>query len=272
MGKHFLTCFIFLFISLTLTAQTEKPFSIGEIIQIDSKVLVEKRTLNIYLPPGYHNNDSTSYPVIYLLDGSADEDFLHITGLVQFFNMAYKMPEAIVVGIANIDRRRDFTFPTNLKKLKKDYPTTGGSQNFIEFLETELQPLIEKTYKTNAVKMLIGQSLGGLLATEILLKKPAMFTNYIIVSPSLWWDNESMLKQAASLWAAQEDIKLQVYISVGAEGKVMERDAKNIWDILKKSNRKNLKLDFLPLPEENHATILHKSVYEAFKILYPYKE
>ncbi|MGB4844386.1 MAG: alpha/beta hydrolase-fold protein [Ferruginibacter sp.] len=274
MGKSIFTSLIFLLISLSLTAQTEtvKPLSIGEIINIDSKILAEKRILNIYLPPGYHKNDSTNYPVIYLLDGSADEDFVHITGLVQFFNMAYKMPATIVVGIANVDRKRDFTFPTKLKDLKKNYPTTGGSQNFIEFLETELQPFIEKKYKTSPVKMLIGQSLGGLVATEILLKKSGLFTNYIIVSPSLWWDNESLLKQAASLWAGQQDAKLQVYISVGTEGKIMERDAKNIWEILKKSNRKNLQLDFLPLPEENHATILHRSVYEAFKILYPYKE
>ncbi|HQW83784.1 MAG TPA: alpha/beta hydrolase-fold protein [Ferruginibacter sp.] len=274
MNKYLILCFIFLITSLTITAQseTEKPFSIGEIINIDSKILAEKRLLNIYLPPGYQKNDTTNYPVIYLLDGSADEDFIHIAGLVQFFNMAYKMPAAIIVGIANIDRRRDFTFPTKLKDLKRDYPTTGGSQNFIAFLETELQPFIEKKYKTNAVKMLIGQSLGGLLASEILLKKPALFTNYIIVSPSLWWDNESLLKQATSLLTNQQDIKLQVYISVGTEGKIMERDAKKLWNILNKLNRKNLKLDFVPLPDENHATILHESVYEAFKILYPYKE
>lgn len=38
------------------------------------------------------------------------------------------MPKSIVVGIANVDRKRDFTFPTTIKKDKEDFPTTGGSE------------------------------------------------------------------------------------------------------------------------------------------------
>lgn len=268
-----------LLISLWLPAtQTQaqsnnsNPLIIGEIKQIDSKLLGEKRVLNIYLPAVYRKADSTSYPVIYLLDGSADEDFIHVVGLVQFFNMAFKMPATIVVGIANVDRKRDFTFPTSVKELKRDYPSTGGSQKFIEFVENELQPFINAEYHTNDQKIIIGQSLGGLLATEVLLKKPSLFTNYIITSPSLWWDDETMLSQAPALLAAQPNLKLQVYIAVGSEGKVMERDAKALAEVLKKSNNKNLKVDFVNLPKENHATILHHSIYSAFKILYPYKD
>src|SRR5690606_8834222 len=98
----------------------------------------EDRLLNIYLPNGY--DKEKVYPVIYLLDGSADEDFLHIVGLVQFFNLQLKMPDCIVVGIANVDRKRDFTFKTDLEDLKTAYPTTGGSASFIGFIEKELQP------------------------------------------------------------------------------------------------------------------------------------
>ena len=274
MPRYQFLFFIFMTAFLNLAAQTKqaKPFVIGEIKQIDSKVLAEKRILNIYVPQGYKKNDTITLPVIYVLDGSANEDFIHIVGLVQFFNMAFNMPPTIVVGIANVDRKRDFTFPTQLKDLKKDYPTTGGSQKFIEFIETELQPFINKTYKTNTQKTIIGQSLGGLLSVEVLLKKPGLFTNYIIVSPSLWWDDESLLKNAASLFARHKDLKLQVFITAGSEEKIMEDDAKGIADVLQKSNKKNLKVDFVPLPKENHATILHQAVYEAFKILYPYKK
>ncbi|MDD3005857.1 MAG: alpha/beta hydrolase, partial [Flavobacterium sp.] len=69
-----------------------------------------------------------------VLDGSAHEDFLHVVGLVQFFNLQMKMPKTIVVGIENVDRKRDFTFPTELKELKENYPTTGHSENFIAAL------------------------------------------------------------------------------------------------------------------------------------------
>jgi predicted alpha/beta superfamily hydrolase len=124
-----------------------KPFVLGEVDEIDSKVLLEKRTLNIYLPDGYNPKDTVAYPVVYLLDGSADEDFIHITGLYQFnsFEWINRVPKSIIVGIATVDRRRDFTFPTTIQEDLKKYPTTGHSDKFIAFLETELQPYIEKS-------------------------------------------------------------------------------------------------------------------------------
>jgi predicted alpha/beta superfamily hydrolase len=172
----------------------KQPLVIGNTHTLQSVILKENPTLNVYLPHGY--DTSKPYPVIYVLDGSVNEDFLHVTGLVQFFTMTFNMPESIVVGIANTDRKKDFTHPTTDAGLKKDYPTTGQSAAFIEFIEKELQPFVKSAYKTNETRYIIGQSLGGLLATEILLKKPELFTHYLIVSPSLWWDNESLLNQA----------------------------------------------------------------------------
>lgn len=157
------------------TAQS-KAFVLGVIDEIQSKALSEKRILNIYLPEGYKQNDTTKYPVIYLLDGSADEDFIHIVGLVQFnsFEWVNQVPKSIVVGIATVDRKRDFTFPTSIERDKKSYPTTGHSDKFISFIENELQPYIQAKYKTNTNKTIIGQSLGGLLATEILIDRKSV--------------------------------------------------------------------------------------------------
>jgi predicted alpha/beta superfamily hydrolase len=177
-------------------AAERKPILLGIADEIHSYELDENRTLNIYLPPGYNGTSDTTYPVIYLLDGSENEDYIHIVGLVQFLHMIDTLPGCIIVGIANVNRKRDFTFPTTVIKDKEAYPTTGGSEKFIAFVEKELQPYIDKKYKVSASKTLVGQSLGGLLATEILLRKPALFDRYLIVSPSLWWDNESLLTKA----------------------------------------------------------------------------
>ncbi len=246
--------------------------TIGDVVTIESKILSESRILNIYLPEGYKAADTLKYPVIYVLDGSMDEDFLSVVGLVQFFNSQMNMPKTIVVGVANIDRKRDFTFPTIDKKLRKDFPTTGGSRKFMSFLEEEVQPYITANYSTTAQKMLIGQSLGGLVATEILFKKPKLFTDYIIVSPSLWWDNETLLKDAKMFLSAHNKILANVYVLVGAEGDILEREAKSLADLLKNSEKQNLKAEFLFLPNENHATILHQGVNESFKLMYPYKQ
>ncbi|KUJ50369.1 alpha/beta hydrolase [Chryseobacterium sp. JAH] len=273
MFKKLLTFISILFtFQFMVFAQTGnvKPLVIGEIRAIKSKILKEERTLNIYLP---QNFDKTKpYPIIYLLDGCMNEDFIHVTGLVQFFNQMYAMPETIVVGIANIDRKRDFTFHTDLKDLQKDYPTTGHSDKFIGFLEKELKPYIESQFKTTDT-YLFGQSLGGLLATEILLKKPEMFNNYFIISPSLWWDDESLLKQAPLLLSKIRDTKKFVYVSVGkGEHKVMVKDAEDFYNILLKSNKKNWTVDYKMMETDNHATILHRSLYEGLVKLFPYQE
>ncbi len=195
------------------TATAKTPFILGETFTIHSQQLEEDRTLNIYLPSSYHPDSLRTYPVIYLLDGSADEDFIHVAGLLQFgtFPWVNALPESILVGISNVDRRRDFTFPTTIEQDKIDFPTTGGSANFIRFLEKELLPFIENNYRTNDTTTIIGQSLGGLLATEVLIKKPELFTNYIIVSPSLWWDNGSLLKLEPKL----ESKAKTVYLTAG---------------------------------------------------------
>jgi hypothetical protein len=243
------------------------PFVLGRIDEIQSKILAEKRVLNIYLPEGYHKDDSIRYPVIYLLDGSADEDFIHIAGLVQFLNFSWVniLPKSILVGIANVDRKRDFTFPTTIAEDKKESPTSGSSQKFILFIEKELQPFIERNYKTNSSKTLIGQSLGGLLATEILFEKPGLFANYVIVSPSLWWNNESLLSAEPEFRKKDFTQHTSVYIGVGNEGKIMKEDAEKLLSILQKDHSKNLLIHFQYFPDENHGTILHRAVYAAFE-------
>lgn len=256
--------------TLSFAQEEKKPLNIGESITLDSKILSQKRTINIYLPEGYKKNDSIKYPVIYLLDGTTNEDFLHVCGLVQFFNLQLNMPKTIVVGIANIDRKHDFTFPTEIKDLKKDYPTTGGSEKFISFIESELQPYISNNYNTSDKKYILGQSLGGLLATEILYKKPYLFTNYIITSPSLWWDDQSLLKHTSTEIEKRTN-KISVYLAVGNEHPTMVKDAKNMAEIFKKFS-KNINFNFKYFPNENHATILHNSLYDAFLTEFPYKE
>lgn len=186
------------------------------------------------------------------------------------------MPKSIVVGIATVDRKRDFTYPTTIEADKKRYPTTGHSDKFIAFIEKELQPYIEKNYRANSSKTIIGQSLGGLLATEILFKKPSLFNKYIIISPSLWWDNGSLLTQTPTILQESFLPKTAVYIGVGKEGltpgdtqRVMEVDANLLAEKIRNTKSKSISLYFDYLPQEDHATISHQAIFNALRMLYP---
>ena len=250
------------FISLNSSAQSFKEIIIGKTLQFHSEILNENRELNIYVTEYFDSTKSSA--VLYLLDGSLNEDFMHVAGLIQFFDMTFQIPQTIVVGITNVDRKRDFTFTTSDKELKKEFPTAGHSDKFIQFIEKELQPLIRSQFKVNEQKMLVGQSLGGLLATEILLKRPELFTKYFITSPSLWWDNHSLLHQTEKYLLKESAYTPDVYIAVGKEeDKIMVHDAQKFYKKIKNHSSFG-NVVFNLMPNENHATILHNSLYQGF--------
>lgn len=266
-----LTLTISLSFGQTATKQlSEEDFTIGKSIKIESTILQEARALNIYLPLDYSTDSLSSYPVVYLLDGSKDEDFIHVAGIVQFgsFPWINMLPNSIVVGIGNVDRKRDFTYPSNNKQDQKEFPTSGKSALFIQFLQEEVQPFIEASFRTKNEKTVIGQSLGGLLITEILFKKPDLFDNYIIVSPSLWWDNENLLDYEPMPYTSSKSI----YIAVGKEGKVMERTAHDLYTKLTKIQEGNTKLYFEFMEDKSHGDALHEAVYNAFEVIFDSEE
>ena len=246
--------------------KTTFPFGVVE--RIHSDELNEERILNIYLPQGYDPDSLSTYPVIYVLDGSENEDFPHIAGLAQFMNMYELLPKSIVVGIANVDRYRDFTYPSHSKSDIKAIPTSGGSPQFIQFMKKEVLPFIRKNYKTNGHQTIIGQSLGGLLTTEILFKYPNMFDDYIIVSPSLWWDKQKMVKKADKYLSGNLKTPKRVFVSLGKEHPTMHKVANKLVEALNEVEQKGMKIYYEPILTENHATILHKAVYLAFEKFY----
>lgn len=252
-----------------IIAQKKEALCIGDRLEIWSETLQENRVLNIYLPEGYHPDSSSTYPLIVLLDGGMDEDFLHVAGIAQFahFPWVSGMPASIIVGIENTDRKRDFTSPSQNKLDQKELPSSGGSAAFIQFIKDEMLPLLHQTYPITDKSTIIGQSLGGLLATEILFKHPSIFDNYIIVSPSLWWDDERLLEANDLQFAPVSS----VFIAVGKEGEIMERTAKELFQKIQGHATAPKKIKFLFLEECDHGNALHLSVYYAFEFLFSAK-
>ncbi len=93
----------------------------------------------------------------------------------------------------------------------------------------------------------------------------------------MWWDNGSLLNQdLISLNSLKK--QTEVYIGVGKEGltptavaRVMEVDANILAEKIRKVRKENIKVNFDYLPQEDHATIMHQAVSNAFRLLYPMK-
>jgi predicted alpha/beta superfamily hydrolase len=136
---------------------------------------------------------------MYLFD--ADAQFAAATSMMQYLSTNYNTlcPQMIVVGLLHPDRRKDLT-PTHVTT---DPPfwaagankTTGGGEPFIAFLEQELLPYIDRHYPTEPRKLLIGHSLGGLAVMQIFVHHTRLFDSYICLDPSMWWDNQALLKE-----------------------------------------------------------------------------
>jgi predicted alpha/beta superfamily hydrolase len=241
------------------------PFTLGVVETIHSTALGEDRVLNIALPQGYHPDSAARYPVIVVLDGGADEDFIHVTGAVQFaaFPWVGWVKPSIVVGIANVDRKRDLTSPTRNARDKAELPTSGGSAAFMRFIAKEVLPFVDANYRTTRERTLIGQSLGGLFATEVLLREPYLFQHYIIVSPSLWWDDGATLDIPADALSAPDIGVASVHITVGKEGKAMVGPARKLAALARKAHVPHVA--FHRITDLDHANILHEAVMEALE-------
>ncbi|MCJ8270904.1 MAG: alpha/beta hydrolase-fold protein, partial [Psychrosphaera sp.] len=135
-----------------------------------SKILDEQRQIVIQLPQSYNNNQNLTYPVLYLLSGPTN--LAHTAGTLDRLNLSNAAPEMIVVGIANTDRTRDLA-PTVNKDPKSGFiGSGGGGDKFLDFIESELIPYIDKNYRTKSFKILSGHSIGGLLVMHSLHTRP----------------------------------------------------------------------------------------------------
>jgi len=198
---------------------TSAPVTVGEQLTFRSEVLGQERRLAIYLPPSYGEGSKT-YPVLYLIDGGLEQDFLHVSGTTTLNSMWARSQEAIVVGIETIDRRRELVGPTQNADLLKQYPTAGHSAEFRRYIASEVIPLVEARYRTNGDRGVIGESLAGLFIVETALVEPGLFQHYAAISPSLWWDDERLSLAAGGLLAGKPAPHL--YMAIGEEGPEMQ--------------------------------------------------
>lgn len=185
-------------------APPANPVVIGTMDSLWSATLKEQRRFLVYTPPSYHDTTYAPqrYPVLYLLDG--DAHFHSVTGLVQILgtgiNGTYVVPEMIVVAIPNTDRTRDMT-PTHRETDPQGKPqpflkTSGGMASFFRFLTSELMSKIDAAYRTAPYRVLVGHSLGGITAINALYTIPEAFQGYVAIDPSLWYDDQLLLRQA----------------------------------------------------------------------------
>lgn len=233
--------------------QQQDKIPVHDSLKIDSKILNETRIINIWTPPNYATS-TDSLPVLYMPDGGLQEDFPHIANTVAELVNNKTIRPVIVVGIENIQRRKDLSGPTEIEEDKKIAPVIGGAEKFRSFINDELFSEINKRYRTTTEKGIIGESLAGLFIVETFFIAPDMFDFYIAMDPSLWWNNHYLIRTAKDNLAKFPTTEKRLWFA-GSKTKDISAYTKDFSKILATQQIKNLTWKFSDEPKEKHNTI-----------------
>lgn len=232
--------------------------------ELVSEVVHETRVINVWLPEGYQEGQD-SFAVLYMPDGGIKEDFPHIANTLAALIANKEIPPLILVGIENTVRGRDLTgFSTAIDYDAKYAPITDGAKEFRAFIATELVATIDSRYRTKTKKGLVGESLAGLFVVETLLNQPALFDCYIAMDPSLWWNDNYLVKNAAAQLEKFPTKNIQFWFA-GSAVQDISKHTNQLAKILETDAPSSLKWQYSDEPNEKHATIFRATKEKAFR-------
>jgi predicted alpha/beta superfamily hydrolase len=236
--------------------------------------------LYISLPKGYKGSQK-SYPAVYLLD--ADYSFAIAKSIADHLAESNNLAELILVGIAydgasdyRLNRTRDYT-PTRstIGGYGPEYQKfSGGGEKFKAFIRDELVPFIDANYRTTPERTLVGHSYGGLFGCWVAFTTPELFSNYILVSPSLWYDNRLMFRLEERFAVSRKDKELPVklFLSVGSreinsQWNLVE-DLEKFYNQITARDYSRLATQMMVFDDETHNSIFPAALTRGLRFIY----
>ena len=260
-----------LFFSVLTITSSVKIFSqeikIGFQDSIKSEALNESRRFLIRLPDDYYSSEK-SYPVIYRLDGDINL-FIETVGVIH--RLAYMeeyIPDMIVVMIENSDRNRDM-MPVKTSFFQAE----PGAENFKLFIENELIPHINSSYRTTNEKLLCGQSLSSIFILYYFLTSPDSFDSYIACSAGFPDCEDYFISLAKDMLKTKQKETKKIFLTHGSKDLldpdgIMKEQILNFTRLI--SSDENLDYSFHVYPDEGH--VPYPSLYHGLKFTYESKD
>jgi predicted alpha/beta superfamily hydrolase len=278
-------CFFLLLTgSDSLAQDTTGPVTLPRSEQrvLRSEVVGVSYKLYVSLPRSYASSDAT-YPVIYLLD--ADYSFAIARNVVEHLSDRGDLPEAILVGIGydgpsgpeeyRANRSRDYTpsYVANGGYGPKYQAVSGGGPSFREFISNELVPFVEANFRASRDRYLVGHSYGGLFSTWVALTTHALFRGYVIVSPSLWYDDGAIFETEQHVRVCEGGITFggRMYLTVGSReinsSHNMVADLRQLAGALESGSYPDLAVKWEVAADETHNSVFPRALSNGLRFV-----
>jgi uncharacterized protein len=200
--------------------------------QFDFKSAINGRMYRVQVAIPFVPAPPNGYAVLYVLDG--DGYFGTYSFAARMRAMLGEVQPAIVVGIGYPEAESDM----KVTLVRRQYDLTptqsdpkqaaqaglatdlGGADAFLQVIEREVKPRIASMLPVDSSRdILFGHSLGGLFALHVLFTHPESFKTYLVLSPSIWFNNRVVLSHEAAFAASVKSgrISPRVFVAVGGE-------------------------------------------------------
>ncbi|HTZ20370.1 MAG TPA: alpha/beta hydrolase-fold protein, partial [Opitutaceae bacterium] len=179
--------------------------------------------LHIGLPGSYAKDTTRHYPVVFVTDAYWDfEKMDAIRGALVYDRYS---PEFIIVGLGYAGENLDYgsmrlweLSPVQLPAQfgGKGPDSSGHAAEFLQSLETEIIPLVDREYRTDpAHRVLAGASLGGLFTLYTMYSKPELFSAYLAATPSVVMGNDWLFGYEDAFAKTKRPLPVRLFVSGG---------------------------------------------------------
>jgi len=246
---HYIIILLFT-INQVVSQNLNKEKVFGNSIILKSDILQEERDIQIFLPTNYGEN-SKKYPVLYVID--AQRYFLNGITFQQNLTWQEIAPEFIVVGI-------------NTDAVKRRQLFYEESTKFIQFLEEELIPKINTTFKTLNERIYFGWEMAAGLGIEIIANKPSLFNGFLLASPT--HISRDRLEKVSSMLKNNISHNLKLYTALGTVENWATEPMASLDSVFQKHPRKHIQWKYNLSDKENHYTTPLTTINEGLKLFF----
>lgn len=249
-----------------------------------SDQLQQHYLIDVFLPKGYQPKKTEfqfpKYPVIYVLNSRPN------AVMAAALRHVSVMSREIIVGIDFADKdgnpvdsfaayTRDLTPTPDDDWMQASSAGSGGhAEEFLDFIDNEVKPFINKTYNVNKYNQtLAGHSFGGLFGLYVLFNHSDSFNRYVIASPSPWWDDAVIFEFEEKYAKAHTNLDKKVFISVGsrefASGpQGMIENTSQMIEKIRSRNYPDLELRFKIFEDETHESVVGISIQKGIEAVF----